>query len=391
MRAVALDPADKGYAQVTALNMVMHYGADNDFLVQLSRTGASETVRSTAFEGLISRQHRPTIERSVARLLNDEQELRRGEVPMPNQTPLDWIAKIRADFALPRLIELRERALRLELSTVTQLLSNTIGTINRPELVRVIRQQLNVTPPNWHRWQLSQAVEQERTAAIEEGQHTPFDEVIKKLKGATSLNRLKVMCEGSTDIPVFDELVSQAGEVPEIVFGDVGGWSGLRNKDPDFLLLGSKAVIVVMDGDEGRRLSSPDQPLTDAAQEEQKRLANHGIEVHVLRRYGIENYFPQAAVERVLGMDLSGYFPVPEHIPFTEHLSQDKKGLWYRFRRWAASKLDLKMPQPRQPLYSKSRNRDVANFIALNTDLRGTDLFELINLIANRARDLQVD
>jgi hypothetical protein len=50
---------------------------------------------------------------------------------------------------------------------------------------------------------------------------------------------------------VFDELVGQAGEVPWIVFGDVGGWPGLRNKDPNFLLLGSKAVIVVMDGDEG--------------------------------------------------------------------------------------------------------------------------------------------
>jgi hypothetical protein len=64
-------------------------------------------------------------------------------------------------------------------------------------------------------------------------------------------------------------------------------------------------VIVIMDGDEGRKLSSPDQPLTDVAQEEQERLASHGIELHVLRRYGIENYFPQAAVERVLGMDLT--------------------------------------------------------------------------------------
>ena len=101
--------------------------------------------------------------------------------------------------------------------------------------------------------------------------------------------------------------------------------------------------------------------------------------------------FPKAAVERVLGMDLAPYFPIPEHIPVTEHFSLDNKGLWYRFRRWAARKLDLKMPQPKQPLYSKSRNRDVARFIALNPDLRGTDLFELINLIAKRARDLKLD
>ena len=70
----------------------------------------------------------------------------------------------------------------------------------RRELVGVIRDQMNITPVNWYRRQLSQALEQERTAGLEEGQRTPFDEVIKKLKGATSLNRLVVMCEGSADI-----------------------------------------------------------------------------------------------------------------------------------------------------------------------------------------------
>jgi hypothetical protein len=167
------------------------------------------------------------------------------------------------------------------------------------------------------------------------------------VKSSTSLNRLKVLCEGATDIPVFDELVGQVGEVPEIVFGDVAGWPGLRNKDPDFLLLGSKAVI--------------------------------------------ENYLPRHAVERVLGMDLSAYFPVPQHVPFTKHLSEDNKGPRYRFRRWVASKLDLKMPQPRHPLYSKSRNRDVAKVIDLQADLAGTDLLQIVQSIVQRARELQED
>jgi hypothetical protein len=79
---------------------------------------------------------------------------------------------------------------------------------------------------------------------------------------------------------------------------------------------------------------------------------------------------------------------VPEHILFTEHLSRDNKGPWYRFRRWVALKLDLKMPQPRQPLYSKSRNRDVAKFITLD-DVAGTDLFEVVQALARRARELQ--
>jgi hypothetical protein len=164
---------------------------------------------------------------------------------------------------------------------------------------------MDVTPLNWQRWQLSQAIEQERTATIEEAQRTPFDEVIKKLKGATLLNRLKVFCEGPTDIPIFEELVGQVGEAPKIVFADVAGWPGLRNKDPDFLLLGSSAAIVIMDGDQGRDLLKHDQPLTDLAEKQKNRLARHGIDLHVLRRYGIENYIPRHAVERVLGPDLS--------------------------------------------------------------------------------------
>jgi hypothetical protein len=389
LSAIVSDLGDKGHAQVTALQLLVQHGADDEFIVGLVNAGANEQLKESAFRPLLQRQHRPTIERASARLLGNEQELRRGEVPMPYDSPLDWIAKIHADFALPRLIELRERALRLELSSVTQLLSNTIGKINRRELVRVIRRQLDIAPASWRRWQLSQAVEQERTAGIEEAQHTPFDEVIKKLRGATSINRLLVLCEGPTDIPVFFELVGQAGEVPEIIFGDVGGWPGLRNKDPDFLLLGSKAVIVVMDGDEGRRLSKHNRQLTPMAREQATRLAAHGIELRVLQRYGIENYFPQAAVERVVGGNLARYFPVPHDVSFVEHLSADAKGLRYRFRRWVASKLDLKMPGSRQPLYFKNRNRDIAQYLSLDRDMAGTDLLEIVQSIANRARELQ--
>ncbi|MGO9517927.1 MAG: hypothetical protein ACLPND_12850 [Candidatus Korobacteraceae bacterium] len=53
---------------------------------------------------------------------------------------------------------------------------------------------------------------------------------------------------------MFDELVGQVGEIPKTVFGDVAGWPGLRNKDPDFLLIGSKAVIVITADDQGRQL-----------------------------------------------------------------------------------------------------------------------------------------
>jgi hypothetical protein len=389
LRSIVTDRADKGDAQIMALHLLAKRGADDDLISRVDRDGATEDLRKAAFETLIERQHRPTIERSLALLASNDQELKHGEVPMFSHSPLDWIAKIRSNFALPKLIELREEALRLELSGMTQLISNTIGKIDRSELVRVIRRQMNVVPEKWRRWQQLQVLEQERQARIEESQRTPFDEVLKKLKGATSLNRLVVMCEGATDIAVYDELVGQCEEVPEIVFGDVGGWSGLRNKDPNFLLLSGKEVMVVMDGDEGRKLSKKNQPLTDMAREQHARLAKYGIELRVLRRYGIENYFPKAAVQRVLGIDLSDFFPVPEDQSFVGCLSRDSKGLFYRFRRWVASKLNLKMPPPRQPLYSKNHNEAVAKLISLNSDLAGTDLFEIIRSIADRARALQ--
>lgn len=56
-----------------------------------------------------------------------------------------------------------------------------------------------------------------------------------------------------------------------------------------------------------------------------------------------------------------------------------------RFKRWVAGVLDLKMRGPHQPLYSKSRNREVARFMSLENDLAGTDLREIVNEIAHRA------
>lgn len=389
LKAIVTSPANKGFAQVIALELLAQHDVDDEFIVEVFAAYANEDLKHSSFNLLLQRQHRPTIERALFQVLQDEQELRQGEVPMPHDSPLGWIAKIRAGFALQRLIDLRRKALELELSRVTQLLSDTIGKIDRRRLVMVIRQQLGFAPASWRRWQLSQAVEQERAAGIEEALHTSFDDVVKRLRGATSINQLLVLCEGPTDIPVFEELVGQAGEVPEVLLSDVGGWSGLRSKDPEFLLLGSKAVIIVMDGDEGRRLSKHNRPLTSMALRQKTRLAAHGIELQVLQRYGIENYFPRSAVERIVGQDLAAYFPVPPDVSFTEHLSVDAKGLRYRFRRWVASKLGLKMPGPQRPLYSKNRNRDVAQLLSLDTDIAGTDLSQIVKLIANRARQLQ--
>jgi hypothetical protein len=51
-----------------------------------------------------------------------------------------------------------------------------------------------------------------------------------------------------------------------------------------------------MDGDVGRKLTKKNQPFTEEAKELHRRFKNYPITLQVLRRYGIENYFPRHAV-----------------------------------------------------------------------------------------------
>lgn len=385
---VVQSPIDKGYVQVNALNILHKHEIEDAFLDHVAQNGASKDLRQRAFELLVERQHRPTIERALARLRTNENEFRAGEVSIPHTSPHGWIGKIRGEFAFDKLAELRATALHLELPQVVGLVTETLANIDRAKTAKLIRQQIDVAPKSWRHAQQSHAIEQERTAKIERAQQTVFDVVLKKLKGATSLNRLLLVCEGSTDNPVFHELVSQISDVPEIIIDAVGGWPALRAKDPHVFLLGCRAAMVVMDGDEGRQLNKRNRPLTRMAREEQERLAEAGVELIVLQRYGIENYFPRAAMEKVLGVDLSAYFPIPEDVSVLQHLSRDAKNWKYRLRRWIASVFDLRMPAARQPLYWKSRNSEVAEAIVLDRDLVGTDLFLFVHRVVDRAREV---
>jgi hypothetical protein len=80
-------------------------------------------------------------------------------------------------------------------------------------------------------------------------------------------------------------------------------------------------AFVVMDGDAGRKLNKNRKPLTAIARTQKKRLADLGVLLEVLERYGIENYFPQKALEAVTGKNLSAYFPIPDHVAVNEYLS----------------------------------------------------------------------
>ena len=126
---------------------------------------------------------------------------------------------------------------------------------------------------------------------------------------------------------------------------------------------------MIMDGDDGRKLDLEPPPLTDLAREQTARLRAVGVELRVLECFGIENYFPREAVEKVLQRDLSAYLPLPANISITKRLSVTENGVDRSF-------------------YTKNRNGDVVAHINLDRDLAGTDLRTIIQQIAESARRL---
>jgi hypothetical protein len=371
LRAAAVDRSKGNGIRTEALRILAARGESDGLFTDLCKDPDTAVVRQ-AFMTLIERQHRATIERELSRLLKDDDALRTGEVEIGYDSPLSWIDKIRAGFAWDKLKHLRERALRLELDRVTILMTGALARIDRPATAKLIQQQLNAAPAAWRHFLQASAVEMEQAARIEEAQQTPFDAVLRRLRGSTSADKLLVVCEGPTDVPVFQALVAQLPDVPEVIFDWVGGWGGLVNKDPYIFLLGAKEAIVVMDGDNGRKLDAQPPPLTDLAREQTARLRAAGVELRILERYGIENYFPRQAVEMVLQRDLASFFPLPHNVPIADHLSEI-------------------VGVERRTFYPKSRNRDVVAHIDLDRDLAGSDLRTFIYEIAERARNLAAE
>ncbi|MDE2755740.1 MAG: hypothetical protein OXI92_04220, partial [Acidobacteriota bacterium] len=91
--------------------------------------------------------------------------------------------------------------------------------------------------------------------------------------------------------------------------------------------------------------------------------------LHVLKRYGIENYFPQRACEKVLQRDLNTYFPIPDNVPIREHFSERKSGQSDSF-------------------YQKSLNEQIAQCLQLD-DIANTDLRLILDFIKDQAGALK--
>jgi hypothetical protein len=106
-------------------------------------------LREEVEEALVARQHRPTIERRLAAVLGNPVVLRAGDVEMPRTSPLDWIGKITTDAVWPRLVHLREEALRLALPNVTTLVTAAMQRIDGLALAEVVRQQARYAPAQW--------------------------------------------------------------------------------------------------------------------------------------------------------------------------------------------------------------------------------------------------
>ena len=271
-------------------------------------TDQDESIRHQAVSYLIKQPHQPTIHEALTTITNADPQA--AEVPFPNDSPLDWIGKITQPFAIEDLRRLRRRTLHFALWRVANLMTSTLAKINKMSAAAIIRDQLAEAPEAWRQHLTQEAEKLQRAARIEAAQATPFDEIIRRLKGTTSMILLKVWCEGPTDRPLFAKLFTALGE-REIAdtLDFVAGWpTVLSEHQPDRWLDGCRQfcdVLVLYD----RKiliLQCKSKTLTHAA--------NIGKDVERLRsdlQKGVKDAFDQGvrARDHLLASAELGLFP----------------------------------------------------------------------------------
>jgi len=148
---------------------------------------------------------------------------------------------------------------------------------------------------------------------------------------------LIILVEGPTDRPVVEEFLSKDGLLRrfEVKVWPLGG--DIMDQVDLTVFAERYSILAVIDGD----------PDSDKIRRRfERKCQDHGIEVHRLTRYSIENYFTVEALRKVFGRQLPVDFTVvDEHVKLTNQLGFDVK----------------------------KRNRHVAREMQL-TDLEGTDL-----------------
>lgn len=334
LKRLALDNTQATYARRHAIELIAKVSGSETVLSEVRTKSDDKDVSKVAFNTLIDRQHRSTIEAALSKLLSDDNEIKAGESQLPDISPLDWLARIREKFAWKKLVSLRSKALALGLPNLSQVVTVALKKVDAVGVSRVIKDQLPQTPSAWRRGMIKLASEYQREARQARIRSTPFEVILAKLKGSTSMIALKVFCEGPSDRPAFRSLFRELGELRIAETLDyVGGWPNLvGEEEPERWLDGCRRAVIIMDGDLGRDLSKSKRPESALAKKARERLSGKAIKLYVLRRYGIENYFPKSNCEAVLGRDLSTFFPIPETQSVEAHFVDPTTGVRFFFK-----------------------------------------------------------
>jgi hypothetical protein len=301
-------------------------------------------------------QHPATIFARINRLPPNDADLTAWERPFPETTEMHWIGKIRLPMAWNMLAELRQRLLRLALPNLAGVVESALAGIDKARLIDVIESQLPDTPEGWREYAKHRMAEYDRELKFERAASITFEEVLARLSEATSDYRVRLLCEGPTDAPVYRALLDCRG-LAAVAIISVNGWPNVLSPhfDVGAYLDGFQYAVLVLDGDNGRDLSAPDRPIKPQIQQVTDKLERAGLPVRVLKRYGIENYFSQNAFEKVLHRALSGAFPLDE----TRSVSSQVGG------------------------YSKNANVEIIKHMQM-TDFDGTDLAEILDELRKR-------
>lgn len=319
-------------------------------------------LRPEADDFLVEAQHRGTIERRLRQLLDDPAALASGEVDVHFNNPLNWVGKIREPQVWETLVRLRRLALQRGLGRVAGLIANTLAEIDMIRAAQTVGRQEDDAPADWQPYLRRRALEMERDATIRAAQGVAFEGVLRRLENATTLNRFKIWTEGPTDCPPIEDLAHKApgADNLNIVAQSLGGWGTILSPQwtPVHLGDGCHDFAVLLDGDRAYDYTRPGLVERADARAFLAQLRRDGVDVKVLDRYAIENYFPQHAFEAVLGRDLTALFPLDVRRPVADQI----RG------------------------YAKNMNVQLARRTTLD-DLAGTDLREFLERVARLAAD----
>jgi hypothetical protein len=360
LQRIAADPVRPTRVRDGAVRIIAA-GGDTEALLRVAPTLPPELVRETD-DFLVEAQHRATMERRLHALVNDPAALASGEVDMHFDNPLNWIGKIRSPEVWDTLVRLRRLALQRGLDRVAGLFTNTLAGIDMMRASQVIDRQMNDAPAGWRPYLRRRALEMERDATIRAAQGVAFEGVLRRLENATALNRFKIWAEGPTDCPPVEELVHKVPGTDNlnIVAQPLGGWGTILSPQwtPVHLGDGCHDFVILLDGDRAYDYTRPGLLERTDARRFLARVRRDGVEVRVLERYGLENYFPRHAFEAVMGRDLSAHFPLDPRRPVSDQV----------------------------PGYNKNMNVDLARLTTL-ADLAGTDLRDFLVRVARLADD----